>query len=166
MEGGACELRIEVRGEIRDLAEERGVQGVDRCLQTLHGGEKILDDGAFGMEGRVATREVIPDQFGQTSVVLLVGELLPGRKIERGLIESAAQALAILGDESRYQTAGDDGGNQQDSIEESAQKCHGAGRAPGEVRTLTCGMSIVRGCGPWINRSSGSYTPEAYRPGL
>ena len=144
MEGGACQFRIEVRGEVSDLAEEGGVQGIDGRLQTLNGGEEILDDGAFGMESLIATGEVILNQFGQTPVMLLVGELLPRCEIKRGLIESSAQALAVLGDESGDKAAGNDGGDQQDSIEETLQESHGGG-APGEARTLTCdgGLWVV-----------------------
>jgi len=65
------------------------------------------------MEGGVATGEVVLDQLAKIAVMVLIGNVLPGREIELGLIEPASQALSILGNKPGDESAGDDGGDQQ-----------------------------------------------------
>ena len=90
MKGSARQFRISVRGEVGDLAEERGVQSVDGELQALHGLNQGLNGGAFSMEGEVTTGDVILDQLLNVAVMVLIGDVLAGGEIELRLIESAA----------------------------------------------------------------------------
>jgi hypothetical protein len=71
-------------------------------------------------------------------MVELIGDFLPRFKIEAGLIETTAQPLAILRDESRHQTAGNDGAHQKQSVEQAAHEKH-ADRPASNVRCVADG---------------------------
>jgi len=67
---------------------------------------------------------VILNQLADIALIELIGDSLPGLEIESGLIEATPQALAVLRDETRHQTAGHRRGHQKQSIEQSAQEQH------------------------------------------
>jgi hypothetical protein len=78
-----------------------------------------LDHAAFQVKRRVFAAQVILNQLPDIALIELVGDSLPGFKIESGLIKSTPQPLAVLRDETWQQTAGHDGGHQKQSIEQS-----------------------------------------------
>ena len=93
------------------------VQGVNRALQRLYGRRDRLDRLAIGVKGGIVAVEMILNERIQVAVVQLVGDLLPWFQIELRLVESAAEALAVLRNESWNQAAGHDGGDQQEAVE-------------------------------------------------
>ena len=110
--------------QIAELMKQIAVQRVDGALQSLHGGDERLDDAAFQVERRVLAVQVILNQLADIALIELIGDSLPGLEIESGLIEATPQALAVLRDETRHQTAGHRRGHQKQSIEQSAQEQH------------------------------------------
>ena len=124
-EGGSCEPRIRVKSEIPKLMKQSSVQGVQCGLQALDGGDKRLDGGALRMKSRVATRQVILNEQREIAVKILVSDLLPGGEIEPRLVESTAEPLDVLRDEARHEAACDDGGEQQQPIDQATYEPHG-----------------------------------------
>jgi len=123
--GGAREFRIGVRAEVSELSEEACVQRVDGDLQTRHGLNEGLNNGALGVKGGIATRQVILDELSETAMMELVGKVLPGREIGKRLVEPATEALPVLRDESGYQAADDGARHEQKSVEQFAYEAHG-----------------------------------------
>ena len=58
------------------------------------------------------------------ALVELVGEFLPGRQVKLRLVQAAAEALAILGDEARDESAGDDAADEQQAIQKASDDSH------------------------------------------
>ncbi len=71
------------------------------------------------MKTRIRVVEVVLDELAEVTLVELVGQLLPRRKIEARLIEAAAEALAVLGDEAGHQAAGHHGADEKNAIEQT-----------------------------------------------
>src|SRR5437762_9281663 len=69
---------------------------------------------------------MILDQRPDIAVMELVGEPLPGLEVEPRLIEAAAEALPILRNETRDETAGDHRAHHQQSVEQAVKKHHRA----------------------------------------
>src|SRR5258706_1941327 len=111
-ESGTHEFGIGVRAEVSELLEETRTQGVKGDLQTRHVLNEGLDDGALGMEGRIATRQVILDELTEATMMELVGKVLPWSEIGKRLVEPATESLPVLRDESGNQAAHDGGGQQ------------------------------------------------------
>src|SRR5213082_3592694 len=110
--------------QIAELMKQIAVQRVDGAVDALHGSDERLDDAAFQVERRVLAVQVILNQLADIALIELIGDSLPGLEIESGLIEATPQALAVLRDETRHQTAGHRRGHQKQSIEQSAQEQH------------------------------------------
>lgn len=108
-----------MEGQVGCLLEQAAMERRGLALQVLHTGDQRLDRPAFGVERRIPAGEVVLDQLAQITVVVLVRDLLPRRKVEARLIEAAAQPLAILRDEPRDEAARDDGTYQQEPIDET-----------------------------------------------
>jgi hypothetical protein len=70
---------------------------------------------------RIGAAQVILDQLVDVAVIELIGEPLPRLKIEPRLIEMTAEALSVLRDEARDETTGHHRGDQQQSVEQTAQ---------------------------------------------
>ena len=122
---GTQSWNVALTSQVLDARVEGHVAPLQRvhcALQLLHRRHQCADHGAFGVKRRIAALEVIADEALDVALVILVGELLPGREIEPCLIEPAAEPLAVLGDEARHEAAGDHGAHQQQSVEQSADK--------------------------------------------
>ena len=100
------------------------MQRLDGRLQRVDRIKERLDRLTFGPEGRIGAAEVIADELLQIAVVKLIGEFLPGREVQLRLVQSTAEALAILGDEPREQSSGNHATDQQQAIQQAADDSH------------------------------------------
>jgi hypothetical protein len=139
-EGGLSQPRVRVEGEISQLMKERSVQRLDGGLQALDREDQSLDSGTLGVEGGITARQVILNELHEIAVKILISDLLPGSEIELRLIESTTEALDVLGNKARHETAGNDGGEQQQSVDQAAYEEHG-------MEASVTALDITPACG-------------------
>ena len=85
----------------------------------MHGLGNVAYGQSIGMNDRIAAGEVVLDEFVEMAVEHLLRHASPGLEVEFRLIQPAAEPLTVLGNESGHQPADDDGGYQDQSIQQA-----------------------------------------------
>jgi hypothetical protein len=88
------------------------------------------------MKRRVLAGQVVLNQLSQIAVEALVGDLLPGGKIQARLIEATAEALSILCDEPGHEAACHHGTDEEEPVKESADERHNPSRVVANAWSL------------------------------
>jgi hypothetical protein len=83
----------------------------------LHHG---LNGYAFVVERGIGACKVMLDERFQAAAMIAIGDFLKQREILQDLIEPSAEALAVLSDEARDTTGGNDAHHQDDSVDDPA----------------------------------------------
>jgi hypothetical protein len=98
--------------QIGNLPQQTALQCIDGDLQMLNRRCQRLNDGAFGVDRRIAVAQVILNQLIEAALIELVSDLLPWFEVKSGLIQAPTEALAILCDIPGDQAANNDTGYQ------------------------------------------------------
>jgi hypothetical protein len=74
--------------------------------------DERADGRAFSVESRVRAVEVMANERLHVAAMELIGDTLPGLEIDLGLVKPPTEALAVLRNEARNETASHNGADE------------------------------------------------------